>query len=38
MVTVVCKNCNSIIEHDDDEKVRIVYSLCEKCKKDVSEE
>lgn len=38
MVTIVCNTCNSIIDHDDDEKVRTLYSLCEKCQKDVSQE
>ncbi|MCQ6281844.1 GapA-binding peptide SR1P [Bacillus sp. EB600] len=38
MVTIVCKNCNKTIECYEDEKVSVLYSQCEKCLEDVSEE
>ncbi|GIN83859.1 hypothetical protein J6TS2_02450 [Heyndrickxia sporothermodurans] len=31
MGTLVCRNCNKIIEHFEDEKVTVLYSNCKKC-------
>ena len=36
MGTIICKNCNGIIEHYEDEKVSIHYSQCGTCLEDVS--
>lgn len=31
MGTLVCKDCNKIIDHFEDEKVTVLYSNCKKC-------
>lgn len=31
MGTIVCKTCNSTIEHFEDEKVSVHYSKCNRC-------
>ncbi|WP_059169993.1 GapA-binding peptide SR1P [Bacillus sp. FJAT-27445] len=33
MGTIVCQNCNSTIDHFEDEKVTVLYSkcTCDKC-------
>ncbi|MDC3412779.1 GapA-binding peptide SR1P [Aquibacillus sp. 3ASR75-11] len=31
MGTIVCQECQSIIEHFDDEKVTTLYSKCSNC-------
>ena len=36
MGTIICQNCNEIIEHYEDEKVSIHYSQCGKCLEDIS--
>lgn len=38
MLTIVCKSCNEIIEHQEDERIRILYSQCEKCRNNVNED
>ncbi|MFJ5624697.1 GapA-binding peptide SR1P [Peribacillus loiseleuriae] len=35
MGTIICKNCNEIIENYEDEKVSIHYSQCGTCLEDV---
>lgn len=31
MGTIVCQNCNSTIDHFEDEKVTVLYSKCDSC-------
>ncbi|MCM3768656.1 MULTISPECIES: GapA-binding peptide SR1P [Bacillaceae] len=31
MGTLVCQNCNSTIDHFEDEKVTVLYSKCNCC-------
>ncbi|MCM3444205.1 GapA-binding peptide SR1P [Metabacillus halosaccharovorans] len=31
MGTVICQNCNSTIDHFENEKVTVLYSKCECC-------
>lgn len=33
MGTIVCKCCDEVIEHYENEKVSVLYSLCPDCKK-----
>jgi DNA replicative helicase MCM subunit Mcm2 (Cdc46/Mcm family) len=38
MVTIVCKNCDKVIEYYEDEKVSVLYSQCENCLKVIPDE
>ncbi|WP_066367758.1 GapA-binding peptide SR1P [Neobacillus fumarioli] len=31
MGTLVCQNCNSTIDHFEDEKVTVLYAKCDDC-------
>ncbi|WP_028393004.1 GapA-binding peptide SR1P [Bacillus cihuensis] len=31
MGTIVCQTCNGTIEHFEDEKVSVLYALCNHC-------
>lgn len=33
MGTIICQDCQQIIEHFDDEKVTTLYSTCPTCNK-----
>ncbi|MCU9594723.1 GapA-binding peptide SR1P [Caldibacillus thermolactis] len=34
MGQIVCSTCNSTVEYFEDEKVTILYSVCQRCGKD----
>jgi hypothetical protein len=36
MGTVICQNCNSTIDHFEDEKVTVLYSKCKCCDNNVN--
>lgn len=38
MLTIVCVSCNKVIDYNEDEKVRTLYSQCKQCEEDVVEE
>ncbi|PLR81281.1 GapA-binding peptide SR1P [Bacillus canaveralius] len=38
MGTIVCRHCDSIIEHFEDEKVIVQYSECVRCSEDMTDE
>jgi phage FluMu protein Com len=38
MLTIVCVNCNKVIDYQESEKVDTLYSKCKQCEEDVVEE
>ncbi|PLR80222.1 GapA-binding peptide SR1P [Bacillus sp. V33-4] len=38
MGTIICITCNSIFDHYEDEKVSVLYSKCERCLEDDTED